>query len=783
MALILMVLGVSLVFGDELPSRYHTYQEVFDSLTDLRDSHPQILYLDTLGFSTRDNIPMLRLKISDNPQIDEDEPAVFFDAGVHADEVLSVEVVMRFLRDIVAKYDSADPTVVNYIQQMEIFVIPFVNPEGHLVVEGGDLDWRKNKSDNDTNGVFTFYDGVDNNRNYDFGWDIDEEPDAIEPESLQYKGYAPFTETENIAMAAFGWQYRPIIAIDFHSPTYGRPNVAYYPWYWYSSDGGHGYGPDVNLMQSICQSYTSQILAIPDDSNTVTYIARSALVNKGDFKTYFYGNFGTAAFAVEISDTTIQNPALVDSIVNAHLPGLYYLLDRALGPGITGVIRDSVTLEPLEAEIQVLQHINDDINPRLSRPDFGRYHRVLASGTYTLRFIKDGYATKTINNVTVGSSSPTTTDVLLAPMNPVPPPPVLAGPEDNSILEDEYADFSWNQASTATGYVIEIANDLSFQTIVEFDSTISGLAYQNTGSFISGNYYWRVTAFNGNGYSGRSETWHFEIQLSPVPPIPVLLYPIAIAVDTSIVIFDWENSESADGYVYELAIDIDFLDIIEYDSTLTLSEYENSTLLGNGIYYWRVSAYNIYGYSDPSEAVSFAVELTLPVPVLLSPGEGFCSTTPYINFDWQANGGVDRYLIEIASDLNFTAPVIFDSTLAVSEYTNSDSLANGTYYWRVKAYLTPFWSDYCVPWEFYVEVDTSNITYIPGDVNNDQSVISSDVTYLVNFFRGFAPPPIEVNGFYPAADANGDCHNIGADVTYLVNFFRGGSAPIDGHCF
>ena len=122
---------------------------------------------------------------------------------------------------------------------MELFCIPFINPEGHTAVESGILDWRKNKSDNDTNGVFDIYDGVDNNRNYDFGWSIDDDGSANSPESLEFKGYYPFSESENRAMADFAWKYRPLIAIDYHSPTYGRPNVAYYPWYWYASDGGY----------------------------------------------------------------------------------------------------------------------------------------------------------------------------------------------------------------------------------------------------------------------------------------------------------------------------------------------------------------------------------------------------------------------------------------------------------------------------------------------------------------------------------------------------------------
>ena len=97
-----IILSSSLIFAqDVLPERYHTYQEVFDTLTIIRDTYPEVFYLDTLGYSTCDSIPMLRLKISDNPSVDEDEPAVFYCGGVHADEVLGVEVAINFLKDFV----------------------------------------------------------------------------------------------------------------------------------------------------------------------------------------------------------------------------------------------------------------------------------------------------------------------------------------------------------------------------------------------------------------------------------------------------------------------------------------------------------------------------------------------------------------------------------------------------------------------------------------------------------------------------------------------------------
>ncbi len=507
-----ILLNASVAFS-QLDERYHTYQEVVDTLTVLQSTFPEIMYVDTMGYSTRDNIPMLRVKFSDNPQVDEDKPAIFYNGGVHADEVLAVEVVMEFIYDFTRRYAENDEDINTYLEELEIFVVPFVNPEGHLAVEDGIMDWRKNKSDNDTNGVFDIYDGVDNNRNYDFGWEIDDAPDALAPESLQFRGWAPFTETENVAMASMGWKYRPLVALDHHSPTYGRPNVAYYPWYWYPNEGGNGFGPDESLMQSLCQNYTNLILAVPDTTGNPNgmYEARRALVNKGDFKTYFYGNFGTVAFSVEVSDTTIQDPALVDSIVTHHMPGLYYLLDRSLYGRITGVIRDSVTMEPIEAEVQVTQHINDDINPRLSRPDFGRYNRILAPGSYTLRILKDGYRTKTISGVSVTNSGPTETNVLLYPYDPRPPAPELTFPENEMILDTSMFTFEWEEPLYGESYLLEVALDSDFTEYALIDSFLTDSELSLVSPMPDSVYYWRVKASNANGYGPYSEVQVFTV--------------------------------------------------------------------------------------------------------------------------------------------------------------------------------------------------------------------------------------------------------------------------------
>ncbi|OGC96286.1 MAG: hypothetical protein A2W25_03965 [candidate division Zixibacteria bacterium RBG_16_53_22] len=585
----------------QLPSRYTRYSQALQTLADLEAAYPQVCRLDTMGYSTRDNIPMLRFKISDNVSMEEDEPAVFYCGGVHADEVLGVEVVMWFIQDIMARYALGDSVALRYINELEIFCVPYINPEGHIVVEEGDTDWRKNKCDNDSNGVFDFHDGVDNNRNYDLGFNIDQGLDATTPESLQYKGTAPFTQTENIAMAAFAWRYRPVVGLDYHSPTYGRSEVAYYPWWWWSTDGGHGASPDETMMLSLCRQYCSRIV---DDAGDSTYEARRALVDKGDFKTYFYGNFGTVAFSVEISDTTIQDSTLVDDICNRHLPSQYYLLGRALGSAITGIIRDSVTLEPIEAEVQVVERINADIRPRLSRPDSGRYRRLLDPGTYTLRFLKAGYSTRTVNNVVVPSNRPVVVDKLLPPTDPRPPAPVLIFPPQDTILVDTTITFVWHRSQFAQSYLLEIYADSLLAVPLFVDSLVADSSLTPVFQPIDSLVFWRVKGGNQYGWGPYSSIASFVFYTAPPAPVPFFPPRDTVLTDT-VMTFAWHQAPSAQRYLLEVYPDTALITPFYIDSLLTDTVMVLQAPQVDTFFCWRVKAENSHGWGSYSPVWSF----------------------------------------------------------------------------------------------------------------------------------------------------------------------------------
>jgi hypothetical protein len=450
-----------------------------------------------MGYSDRDSIPILRIRISDNVNVDENEPAVLFTAGVHADEVLGPEVILSFTADILNRYDIGDTMIQRLVNSLEIFEVPFINPEGRLVVENGDLDWRKNKSDNDSNGVFTVYDGVDNNRNYDMFWT---NGTYTNPSNPEYRGPFPFSESENRAMAAFVNFYKPVVALDYHSPATGRGNIVYVPW----SSGT--WAPDWLLLNTIGSDYASRIRTY----GNAVYAHEWGSV-KGDLRTYLYGQLGTINYTVEISDTTILNPAQVDSTVGRVLPGMYFMMQRALGNAITGVIRDSITGEPLEAEITVSGYTSNEIRPRLSRPDNGKYYRLLGAGTYTLLISKPDYYRKTIRNVVVLGNHPTTVDVLLSPLHPRPPAPNLVYPAPRDSFETGIFTFDWSDPVSYNAFRLEVARDTSFGDYVIFDSMVTFSQYRPSAPLALGHYYWRVKAHNLNGWGPYSTVRDFHI--------------------------------------------------------------------------------------------------------------------------------------------------------------------------------------------------------------------------------------------------------------------------------
>lgn len=394
--------------------RYHTYEEMIQEIDSIAALYPHITKLETLGVSTRDSLPILSIKISDNPAIKEDEPAVLFNGIHHAEELLSCEVCLYLLNDLVTKY-SVDSAITYWINNTEIWIIPILNPEGHNVVMSGiDTIWRKNKRDNNNNGFFdTDSDGVDLNRNYDFNWALGGSGDPV---SENYRGPYPFSENETRIIRDLTQQNYFVFDVCYHCVRTGQGELVYYPWRW-----GTQFSIDHPFIKRVADTLAAKII---NDAGNGTYVSIYGYATEGTARNWLYGVCGTFAYTIEVSRSCYPPGYLVDSICIRNLAGAYYLLERTFGSSITGIITDSTTNLPLSAEVRILNYYDSTLAPRLSEPLYGRYRRIVNPGTYSMQFVKNGYQTITYDSIVVLPGIPTILNVKMKP---------LAVEEDNAL--------------------------------------------------------------------------------------------------------------------------------------------------------------------------------------------------------------------------------------------------------------------------------------------------------------------------------------------------------------
>jgi hypothetical protein len=406
-ALLLTMVTVNLV--QALNPRFHTYPEMIAEIDSLLGIYGvdslNIMIVDTIGITQQDSIPIIAVKISDNPGIDEDEPAVLYIGQVHAEEILGNEIVMQLMNDILSSYGTTQGTA--WVNNIQIWMVPTANPEGLSVVMAGlDVTYRKNKRDNIGDGIFRYVpgrggdsSGVDLNRNFDLNWDRGDtlfQPGAYELYDY-YRGPGPFSEDETKALRDLSNQIKPVFSVIYHSSRTGNVSEhVIYPWGWEDAK----FPPDSSV---ITYEATRIATMIPRFGGSGHYTPSYHSARDGTAGDWYYQALGTIQFWIEVGTSDIQPDSTsdIEEIINSNLPAAKFLLNRTIRYTsepqqgmVYGHVTDAVSGQPLLAEVRILQAYSRLLSPRLTNPQFGNYYRPLLAGTYTMRFLKEGYQTR-----------------------------------------------------------------------------------------------------------------------------------------------------------------------------------------------------------------------------------------------------------------------------------------------------------------------------------------------------------------------------------------------------
>lgn len=383
-----------------IPKHFPTLDSIYTWIHRLEREYPDLLHVEQIGRSTSLHLPLYALKLSDNASQEEDESALLFSAIHHAREPVGGLLCMRLAETLLQSY-TADQDVRRFLDELEIWIVPVVNPEGYRYVFDNDLNfpwWRKNLRDNDHDGIFNpVIDGVDLNRNYDFNW---EQGGEDNPSSWFYRGEQPFSEDEISAMQRLAYRENIVAGLSFHS--YGE--VVLYPW------GNYYAAPDQELIYAVGQKLAASMTKL---SGSASYGLLPLNGRVGQSSVWMYGRLRAIDFIVELGDEYFTDQRETESIIREAMRAVYYFLDRALISGVRGHVRDARTGAPLVAKIYIEGYEAHYVSPRYSEPVFGRFERWLQPGTYSLEVTASGYGRKHIPRVEVRADRLTVLDIML----------------------------------------------------------------------------------------------------------------------------------------------------------------------------------------------------------------------------------------------------------------------------------------------------------------------------------------------------------------------------------
>ncbi|RMF57289.1 MAG: T9SS C-terminal target domain-containing protein [Calditrichaeota bacterium] len=369
---------------------YPTYLDYRVMMQQFATNYPDICRLDTMGYSVQGRL-LLSVKITDNPDQEEDEPEFLYTSTMHGDETVGYVLLLRLIDYLLSNYGQPTPEgerVTHLVDNMEIWINPLFNPDGTYWGGNNTVDYAIRFNAN----------GVDLNRNF---------PDRITDPDNTTDG----REAETAAMMNFVREHNFNLSANFH----GGAQVVNYPWDNGAPSGTYSACPDDSWFIDVSMVYAS---TNPDMLNGGF---PNGITNGCDWYAIYGGRQDWIYYWHGGRETTIElwnikNPpgsVLPGRWENNRESFLAYM-EQAF-KGIRGIVTDSLTGTPLAARIDI---VGIDNAPVFTDPDVGDYHRLLLPGNYDVVVSADSYYTDTLYNVLVTDSVATRLDVALLPLSP-----------------------------------------------------------------------------------------------------------------------------------------------------------------------------------------------------------------------------------------------------------------------------------------------------------------------------------------------------------------------------
>jgi len=387
-----------------LAQSYHTYAQIGAFLQGVADDHPDIARLYDLGLSVEGR-HIWALQITDNPDLEEDEPEFRYISTMHGDEWVGPEMCLYLIDHLTDNY-GVDPDISALVDEIDIWIVPLMNPDGYVRTQ------RTNAH------------GVDLNRNFpDPYTSPNNTPDGREPETaviMNWSFASSFMLSANLHAGAL------VVNYPFDNNAQGAS--VYTP------------TPDDDLFIWISEEYSRHNLPMwnsPEFYHGITNGAAWYAIS-GGMQDWNYHYMGSNEVTLELSNTKIPPASQLPTYWSQNRDSMLAYMATCL-IGVRGIVSDAASGVPLAATITVLGRDHEVYTD----PDVGDYHRMLLPGTYDLLFDADGYEPVTILDVPVSQGAATRLDLAL----PLELPQVIWPNGGETLAAGEPVEVTWSGRS------------------------------------------------------------------------------------------------------------------------------------------------------------------------------------------------------------------------------------------------------------------------------------------------------------------------------------------------
>lgn len=603
---------------------YHNYAEMVSEIQQVAAAHPEIVSYFSIGQSYEGR-ELWTAKISDNVDVDEDEPEVLFLGLHHAREHLTVEMTLYILNLLAGQYGT-DPQITDLVNNREVYIVFNTNPDGgeYDIATGSYRSWRKNRQPNPG----WTYVGTDLNRNYGYNWGCCGGSSPY-PFSDTYRGSSAFSTPETTRVRDFinsrviNGEQQIVTSITFH--TYAE--LILWPYgYTYTdipadmTQDDHGVFVAMGQAMAATNGYTAQ-------QSSDLYIT------DGSYDDWAYGAHKIFAYTFEmypIADNPGFYPPASDIAreTSRNDAAVRYIIQQADCPyRVIGKESTYCTTTPPSAPTNLaatsvshtqinLTWTDNAINEqgfkieRCIGASCSDFSLLTSIGANVTSYANTGLTASTSYTYRVraynaaGDSIDSNLATAVTQVAPVPPtaPTGLSA----TAISSSQIDLSWaDNASNEQGFKIERcvgSSCSSFSQIATVGADVT--SYSNTGLAASTSYSYRVRAYNIDGDSDYTNEATAVTPVAPGPPAaPTTL--TAKAISKYQINLTWiDNASNETGYYIERCTGskcTNFVRIATIGANVT--SYADTGLTAGTTYRYRVQAYNTSGTSAYSNIV------------------------------------------------------------------------------------------------------------------------------------------------------------------------------------